>query len=80
MRTSPGPGKALETADWRVSKRPVIHNGAVEIADCRAEYEQSSHHNNCDKKNDKRIFDQALPFLTWQEVHNFTSFLCTRSP
>jgi hypothetical protein len=80
MGTSPGPGKAFGNVDSSIPERPAIHNGTVEITDCWAEYEQNSHHNNCYKKDDKRILDQTLPFLTWQEEHDSTSFLCTRNP
>jgi hypothetical protein len=71
-----GVGKILSVSveEWQ------IHDLAVQVADDWAEYEQNSHHNDCYKKNDERIFDQPLPFLTWQEDHGPTSFLFVCNP
>jgi hypothetical protein len=59
------------------SPRDLVYHFAVEISECRAEYDQDSYKNYGDKQNDQRIFDQTLPFLTRQEKHRCTSSLCT---
>jgi hypothetical protein len=58
-------GKAPASLPTLSGKWPAIYHRAVQIADRWTEYEHDSHHNDCYKKKNKRIFDQSLPFLTW---------------
>jgi hypothetical protein len=75
-----GVGQGADKIQSISTEKRLVHDRAVQVADGWAEYDQDSHHNDCYKKDDKRIFDQPLPFLTRQKDHGSTSFLCMCDP